>query len=534
MGFRKIDVRQLSRPGTGLRPPWPWPACWPVVEAAAGAEAAAACRSACAAGHAAARRRRRRHRGLVHGGRPVRRAAQRRQPRHRRAYPDTPARSTTRKAGCAAGSTKPTSGTAKCRPRSRQPTTRRRSPGSTCSRRRPPPPSGRAKDRFHFTYDTEVYRQLSNAGVSAGYGIEFASCAVPRRATSASPWSSPARRRQAANAARREDAQGRRRRRRQRTSRPTSNVINRALSPRAIGESHTFVFSDTTAAGDRHLKAANVTSTPVQNVKVHPPHRQRRLPAVQRPHLDLREAARRCGEQLKGRHQGPGARHALQRRRPAEHCERTGLHGGRAGDRQDLRALAFNDKNPFRSRLAQTFCRSTAPGVASPCRRASRCPRSAFARHRAHRPRHLLGERIGHQRPARRRRHGQPRRRHHLRQALRLLSAGQLRHHLLRDPVQGREPGGLRRLRRRLRAHLHRGRRLRPPAGRQAEARLAAALGLRSGGACPPVSSKAAAASVGLDKAGPAAADAEPEQPYLRDRSPLRENRLIEAAPNPA
>jgi carboxyl-terminal processing protease len=70
--------------------------------------------------------------------------------------------------------------------------------------------------------------------------------------------------------------------------------------------------------------------------------------------------------------------------------------------------------------------------------------------------------------------------------------------------------------------------------GDTTEARLAAALGLRSGGACPAASSKAAAASVGLDKAGPAAADAEPEQPYLRDRTPLRQNRLLEAAPNPA
>ncbi len=31
------------------------------------------------------------------------------------------------------------------------------------------------QDRFHFTYDTEVYRQLSQGGVSAGYGMETAS-----------------------------------------------------------------------------------------------------------------------------------------------------------------------------------------------------------------------------------------------------------------------------------------------------------------------------------------------------------------------
>ena len=73
----------------------------------------------------------------------------------------------------------------------------------------------------------------------------------------------------------------------------------------------------------------------------------------------------------------------------------------------------------------------------------------------------------------------------HLRQALWLLPAGQLRHDLFRDPVPGREPAGLRRLWRRLRADLRGGGRLRPCAGRPAEGRLAAALSLRSTGACP-------------------------------------------------
>ncbi|HEU5136877.1 MAG TPA: S41 family peptidase [Steroidobacteraceae bacterium] len=35
-------------------------------------------------------------------------------------------------------------------------------------------PSGQAKDKFHFTYDTEVWRSLSQGGVEAGYGAEFA------------------------------------------------------------------------------------------------------------------------------------------------------------------------------------------------------------------------------------------------------------------------------------------------------------------------------------------------------------------------
>jgi len=35
-------------------------------------------------------------------------------------------------------------------------------------------PSGQDKDKFHFTYDTDVWEQLSQGGVSAGYGAEFA------------------------------------------------------------------------------------------------------------------------------------------------------------------------------------------------------------------------------------------------------------------------------------------------------------------------------------------------------------------------
>ena len=33
--------------------------------------------------------------------------------------------------------------------------------------------SGAAKDRFHFSYDTLVWKQLSQAGVSAGYGAKW-------------------------------------------------------------------------------------------------------------------------------------------------------------------------------------------------------------------------------------------------------------------------------------------------------------------------------------------------------------------------
>lgn len=43
-------------------------------------------------------------------------------------------------------------------------------------------PSGNARDRFHFTFDTEEWRQLSQSGSSAGYGSDFTiiSAAPPR------------------------------------------------------------------------------------------------------------------------------------------------------------------------------------------------------------------------------------------------------------------------------------------------------------------------------------------------------------------
>ncbi|MDJ0813067.1 MAG: S41 family peptidase [Woeseiaceae bacterium] len=35
-------------------------------------------------------------------------------------------------------------------------------------------PSGQPKDKFHFTYDSDVWNQLSQSGASAGYGIQWA------------------------------------------------------------------------------------------------------------------------------------------------------------------------------------------------------------------------------------------------------------------------------------------------------------------------------------------------------------------------
>ncbi len=327
-------------------------------------------------------------------------------------------------------------------------------------------PSGRAKDRFHFVYDTEVYRQLSQGGVSAGYGMETASVrsSPPRniRIAFVEP-NSPATAAGLQRGAKMVEVDGvdvvns--------TGTANVNVINRAISPQAVGESHTFVFEvDGVRQPAVPLTAARITSTPVQNVRTIGAAGDRVGYFLFNDHITTSEAQLIAAvNQLKldggiqdlvldMRYNGGGqlsiaSRLAYMVAAPATTAGKT------------FELTTFNDKNPFHLTLAQTlvpFYSTSRTGQLLPHAR-------PLARHRADEPRHLLGQRVGDQQPARRRRHGQPRGRHHLRQALRLLSAGQLRHHLLRDPVQGRQPGGLRR---RLRAHLRRGRRFRPPARR--------------------------------------------------------------------
>ena len=96
--------------------------------------------------------------------------------------------------------------------------------------------------------------------------------------------------------------------------------------------------------------------------------------------------AHRHDEAVQGRrHHRSGDRHALQRRRPARHRQRTGLHGalGRRDHGKAFERLQFNSKNPFRLTPRRRPCRSTLtpwaflPPRASRCRssgcRASRC-----------------------------------------------------------------------------------------------------------------------------------------------------------------
>jgi len=132
-------------------------------------------------------------------------------------------------------------------------------------------PSGNPKDRFHFTYDTASWVALSQSGVSAGYGVEWAllAASAPRHIVVAytepnSPASAAA-----ANLARGAevlavdgvDAIND-------NTRAGVAAINAGLFPAASGETHTFTVRDAGASGPRTvtMQSANVTETPVQNV----------------------------------------------------------------------------------------------------------------------------------------------------------------------------------------------------------------------------------------------------------------------------
>jgi carboxyl-terminal processing protease len=129
-------------------------------------------------------------------------------------------------------------------------------------------PSGKAKDRFHFTFDTAEWEALSQSGVEAGYGFVFVllSSAPPRKGAIAyvEP-NSPA---AAAGLDRGAsivtidgvDLQA------------GSNVdaLNAGLFPAGPGETHKFVILDLGATTPREvtLTSASVTSVPVRNLPV--------------------------------------------------------------------------------------------------------------------------------------------------------------------------------------------------------------------------------------------------------------------------
>ena len=127
-------------------------------------------------------------------------------------------------------------------------------------------PSGNPKDKFHFTYPTDVWEQLSQAGVQAGYGAEWALVAkVPPREVVVA-YTEPGSPATAANIGRGAQlltvdgvdvASG------------NAAALNAGMFPTSAGESHTFEILDPGASVSRTvtLQSENIASTPVPNVK---------------------------------------------------------------------------------------------------------------------------------------------------------------------------------------------------------------------------------------------------------------------------
>jgi C-terminal processing protease CtpA/Prc len=130
-------------------------------------------------------------------------------------------------------------------------------------------PSGQPKDKFHFTFDSEEWFQLSQSGVSAGYGMQVVliSAAPPRQILVAyTEPNSPA------------------------TNLPIplargaefiavngvpvvngdADILNDAFFPSAAGETNTFEVLDLGEADTRMIEMTSeiITSAPVQNTKV--------------------------------------------------------------------------------------------------------------------------------------------------------------------------------------------------------------------------------------------------------------------------
>ena len=129
--------------------------------------------------------------------------------------------------------------------------------------------SGRAKDRYHFTYATEEWEKLTNSGIDLGYGVTWSrgSTTAPRTwlVTLVEP-GSPA----AVAGLKRGDSlvkvdgvdfvNG--------SDKATVDKINAGLFPEKAGEVHRFTLRRNGATYEASMAAAEVSEDPVKHVKV--------------------------------------------------------------------------------------------------------------------------------------------------------------------------------------------------------------------------------------------------------------------------
>lgn len=382
--------------------------------------------------------------------------------------------------------------------------------------------SGRAKDRFHYVYDTERYRQLSENGVAPGYGMEFAFVRNSRprdlRIAFTEP-GSPAATAGIARGAKVLEVDGV-----DVVNGTNTAVINRGIAPTAIGESHSFKLQEGSATRTVTLAAASITRTPVQNVKSIDTGSGRVGYLLFNDHITTSESQlisafnqfRQDGVQdlvLDMRYNGGGQLNIANRL--ASMVSSSATTSGKVFER-----LSFNDKNPFHLTPAQTIY----PFYGT-SRTGATLPRLGLSQVTV-----LVG----------------PDTCSASESVVNGLRGIDVKVNLVGGATCGKPYGfspqdncgtsyfaiqfqGVN-----AKNFGDYGDGFAPdctvaddfdhPLGDPAEARLGAALAMRSGGACP-VSAKTGA---GLEKSGTAG-----EQPYLLDRTPLREMRLLEAAPSP-
>ena len=124
--------------------------------------------------------------------------------------------------------------------------------------------SGQPKDKFHFIYDTAVWEQLSQSGISAGYGAEFAILAgtPPRRIVVAyteagSPAATQLQRGDEVLQVDGADAVNG-------STQAIVDTLNAGLFPDNTGENHTFMVRSTSGATRTvAMTSANITHVPV-------------------------------------------------------------------------------------------------------------------------------------------------------------------------------------------------------------------------------------------------------------------------------
>jgi carboxyl-terminal processing protease len=129
-------------------------------------------------------------------------------------------------------------------------------------------PSGTPKDQFHFTYSSDEWERLSEAGITYGYGMELSwiSTALPRELIVAyTQPNSPADLASIKRGAKILKIDGV-----DLINAYTSadiTILNDGLFPSVTGQAHIFTLDEAGVVRDVILQSASVASVPVQNVK---------------------------------------------------------------------------------------------------------------------------------------------------------------------------------------------------------------------------------------------------------------------------